>query len=67
MRHSLILCCVLIPSLSNSEVARADEDIRDWYPFTATGLVHQDSVISLADWLPKPAGFLRGIPDDHKN
>jgi acetyl esterase/lipase len=38
-----------------------DENLDDWYPFEATGLVHENSVISLSDWLPKPAGK-RGRP-----
>ncbi len=36
--------------------AYSQEDLTDWYRFNATGNVYDGSVISMADWLEKPAG-----------
>jgi hypothetical protein len=58
MKHGTIYWCLIVFGLCCWRSAEPAESTDDWYPFTGTGLVHEDSVISVADWLPKPAGGL---------
>jgi hypothetical protein len=56
MHKYVIAICLWFCSVGCCHATRAARNTDDWYPFEATGLVQQSSVISLSDWLPKPAG-----------
>ena len=56
MKSKAIYLCLFACGLYFCQETQSAESTDDWYPFTATGLVHEGSVISVSDWLDKPAG-----------
>ena len=56
MTNPTVYLCLTMSVLFLCGPVKSSERTDDWYPFTASGLVHDRSVVSVADWLDKPAG-----------
>jgi hypothetical protein len=56
MKSKAIYLCLFACGLYFCQETKSAESTDDWYPFTASGLVHEGSVVSVSEWLDKPSG-----------